>query len=233
VCFDDLPVFIHGDPVDLLAKNGKRSDVDEVIAGINESIASCGGPPPKLLFIDTLNRNFGGGNENASEDMTAFNRGCDLIRIGTGCTVVPIHHTGWADADRPRGHTSLPAAADTQLSLRNSDGRIKMRLVRLHGGRAGDTFTFSLKETEVISPSTGDPVPVIVLEAETSGRPAPKKQMVLRVLRDAGATGHSSAEWQRASIAAGVGETTYKEAKKRLVEEGSVKQIGDRFVAIV
>lgn len=66
----------------------------------------------EMVVIDTLNRNFGDGDENSSQDMTVFVEHVDTYickRFGTA--VVIVHHTGH-DSDRGRGSSVLPAAMD-------------------------------------------------------------------------------------------------------------------------
>ena len=54
---------MHGAPVDLFAKANRKTDVDDVVAAVEESIAEYGGPRPNLIFVDTVSRNFGGGDQ--------------------------------------------------------------------------------------------------------------------------------------------------------------------------
>lgn len=70
---------------------------------------------PSLIIIDTLARSFGGGNENASEDMGAFINIVDHIRRETQAAILIIHHSG-KDATRgARGHSSFFAAIDFEF----------------------------------------------------------------------------------------------------------------------
>lgn len=78
-----------------------------------------------LIVVDTLNRNMDG-NENSSEDMGAFVRGCDTLREATGATVVAIHHKGHGDSDRSRGSSVLEAAADTVIFCSRDDDRLTL-----------------------------------------------------------------------------------------------------------
>ncbi len=71
-------------------------------------------PTPVLIIIDTVARCLDG-NENSSEDMSAFVRGCDLLRDGTGATVVAVHHAGLAADGRLRGSSTLGAACDAVI----------------------------------------------------------------------------------------------------------------------
>jgi hypothetical protein len=70
-----------------------------------------------LIQIDTLARAFGGGNENASEDMGAVITHADLLREKTGAHVMFVHHAGKDASKGSRGHSSLKAATDTEIEV--------------------------------------------------------------------------------------------------------------------
>lgn len=72
---------------------------------------------PALLVIDTLARNFGGGNENSSEDMGAFISMVDNVRHHLRCAVLIVHHSGKDEARGMRGHSMLLGAVDAELEV--------------------------------------------------------------------------------------------------------------------
>jgi len=73
---------------------------------------------PGLIVIDTLNRNFGPGDENAQSDMTLFWQRCDqLRRIFPGCTVVVVHHVGHGPQNRSRGSSVIGATVDAEIII--------------------------------------------------------------------------------------------------------------------
>ncbi|WP_394752651.1 AAA family ATPase [Crenothrix sp.] len=88
------------------------------------TIASKNGIAPKLIIIDTLARNFGGGNENSTEDMNLFIVHIDALRAKFNCTVLLVHHTGHGAGERARGSSVLKAAVDTEFSLSKNNGNI-------------------------------------------------------------------------------------------------------------
>lgn len=75
------------------------------------------GEPVALIVIDTLARAFGGGNENASEDMGAVIAHADQLRQQAGAAVLFVHHSGKDSAKGGRGHSSLKAATDTEIEV--------------------------------------------------------------------------------------------------------------------
>lgn len=80
---------------------------------------------PRIVIIDTLARNMAG-DENSTEQMSAFVRGCDYVREETGATIVVVHHTGHSFDGRGRGSSVLPAAADTMMQLSRDADRIQL-----------------------------------------------------------------------------------------------------------
>jgi hypothetical protein len=68
---------------------------------------------PAVIGIDTLARNFGGGDENSAKDIGQFIAHIDEYLIHKlGCAVITSHHTGHGAKDRARGSMSLPGALD-------------------------------------------------------------------------------------------------------------------------
>lgn len=98
----------------------EQSDVDAFI----DSVLSRS-RDPQLVIIDTLARNMAG-DENSTEQMNAFVRGCDFVREETGATVLVVHHTGHAADGRGRGSSVLPAAADTLMQVSKDADRVQL-----------------------------------------------------------------------------------------------------------
>ena len=73
-----------------------------------------------LIIIDTLNRNFGDGDENSTKDMTKFNQGIDWLVSRTKCAVATVHHSGLVDDNRGRGSTVLKGAMDFEYQCKKS-----------------------------------------------------------------------------------------------------------------
>ena len=65
---------------------------------------------PALIVVDTLARNFGGGNENSADDMGRFIDACDKLRTLTGAAVLIIHHENKLGGYR--GSTAFEGALD-------------------------------------------------------------------------------------------------------------------------
>ena len=73
---------------------------------------------PALIIIDTLNRNFGDGDENTTKDMTRFVDHLTFLQHYTQACMMVVHHTGKGDSELARGNSSLRAAMDTEMVVR-------------------------------------------------------------------------------------------------------------------
>lgn len=79
-----------------------------------------------LIIIDTIQRNFGSGDENSTSDMNQFIQRIDRLKFETGACVMLIHHTGHAGSKsngtrRGRGSSVLPASVDSEFYIERDD----------------------------------------------------------------------------------------------------------------
>jgi hypothetical protein len=103
----EIPFFVSNRAAQFL-DDESALDVVEAVNKLREQHGD-----PVLVIVDTLNRNFGPGDESNTSDMTQFVSAVDTsLRIPFGCTVLIIHHTGHKETDRARGSYSLYAALD-------------------------------------------------------------------------------------------------------------------------
>jgi hypothetical protein len=110
-----------------------------------ERLSAETGVLPGLVFVDTLARNFGPGDENSQKDMGAFVLGCDLIRERTGAGVVIVHHTPLTEADRPRGSSALTGAIDASYKVQKlSTGLVQWTSVEQKDAPDGGKSTWQL-----------------------------------------------------------------------------------------
>jgi hypothetical protein len=86
-----------------------------LIADIDVAIADCG--LPGLIVIDTIARNFGGGDENSTKDMSAFIVALDTLRERYRCCILLVHHTGHSDKTRARGSIALLGSLDAEYRI--------------------------------------------------------------------------------------------------------------------
>jgi len=81
---------------------------------------------PALIIIDTLNRNFGDGDENTTKDMTRFVDHLAFLQHHTKACMMVVHHTGKGDSELARGNSSLRAAMDTEMLVRPLASNIEL-----------------------------------------------------------------------------------------------------------
>lgn len=112
VGLDEVPFYASNTSIQIL-----ENDSIGKLNGAIEGLVSEHGNP-SLIIVDTLNRNFGDGDENSTGDMTRFVAKLDLIKNRYGCAVLIIHHTGLKDAKRARGASALQAALDWEYLVK-------------------------------------------------------------------------------------------------------------------
>jgi hypothetical protein len=159
--------------VNLLKPN---ADARRVVAACR-AVEAHYGCPVTLIIIDTLARAFAGGNENASEDMSAVIAHADQIRAATAAHVMFIHHSGKDAAKGSRGHSSLKAATDTEIEV-TAEEATKLHTAAIKKQRdlptRGESITakFSVVKMGMLD-QWGKPVTTCVVEL-TDEKPAPK-----------------------------------------------------------
>lgn len=140
------------------------------LKALSDEISALGSSPV-LVILDTLARNFGGGDENSTQDMSRFIELVDLwFRTRFGCAVVIVHHSGH-EAGRARGSSALKAAVDAEYEVGRTDGigpvtikTTKMKDAELPGDL---TMAFHVIELPLID-EDGCPVTSAVLVRDVS-----------------------------------------------------------------
>lgn len=157
------PLYVIPSNLDLIVEHG------QLIADIGGQI---GETAPVAVVLDTLNRSLRG-SENSDEDMGNYVKAADAVREAFACAVIVVHHCG-IEGTRPRGHTSLTGAADTQLAVAKADGgTITARVEFQKDGPEGDEWHSRLAVVEVGTDPDGDAVTSCVVEeadAPATGR---------------------------------------------------------------
>lgn len=125
-----------------------------------------------LVIVDTLHANFGGGNENSSDDMARFLMGLRKVQRTLDAAVIVVHHTGHDNLHRARGHSSLKAALDTEIQVARSmtdEKLIGVTVTKQRNAEKWDEplgFRFNVEETGWLKPS-GEPITSCVLLHDT------------------------------------------------------------------
>ena len=206
-----LPVYFICETVNLL----EPQDVDHVIRAM-----AALPQPPALVIVDTLHRAMPGGDENSAKDVGLVITNADRVRRAVGCTVLMVHHSK-KDADIERGSTSLRAACDTLLMLRDDEGS---RSLTCEKQKDAADFAPHVLDFRPVHGSV-----IVALASGTNGETertadpynlSANERQALIALADAGiGAGLTSTEW---TIASGVTPRSFYRVKAALIRAGLV-----------
>ena len=127
--------------------------------GLTNALAAIDSLPvrPGLIVVDTLNRHFGPGDENSSQDMTRFVQAIDALRAHTRAHIAVVHHSG-KDAEKgARGSSALLGAVDNEFRITRTEGTQTCR-IECTAARHSDEpkpMTVELVKVEVTHPESG------------------------------------------------------------------------------
>lgn len=212
-----VPLFVSKTPA-LFLNPESEGAVSDAIAELAERHGK-----PKLVVIDTLVRCFGG-DENSTEDMSAFVAALDRLRERFACAVQVIHHSGLQDEKRARGASAFRAALDMEFRL---DVREEMRVLTCtkskdHPESPTIYFSVSTQSTGWEDPETGQAICSIVL---CRGEGGPGKAKTLKganriayeaLIAVAGENGQAHInDWRAEAYTRGISTSTEAEAKKK------------------
>lgn len=150
----DLPFYTSEQPAALLDELSAQSVCDGIMAMAVEY------GMPIVVGIDTLARNFGGGDENSAKDIGKFIEHIDrFLTNALSCAVITSHHTGHGVKDRARGSMSLPGALDTFYQVQKEDKAIVMTCKKSKDFEKADPIVMKLQVHELgYTDEDGDPV---------------------------------------------------------------------------
>lgn len=136
-----LPIYYDDDPPAMI-------DMAQVMARVQDIVLDMP-QPPALIIIDTLNTAFGDGNENATEDMTAFNNGSHKLIVECGAAVVGIHHSGIGDKTRTRGSSALHGRLDHEYQCVKNDVNMIFTCRKMKDAEMPEPMAFSFEQVEI------------------------------------------------------------------------------------
>jgi hypothetical protein len=187
------------------------------------------GLSPGLIIIDTLARNFGGGDENSAKDMNTFVAGLDKLKNEfPNASVLVVHHSGKDSGRGPRGNSALFAAADTVMRLNKSGGLLKLICEKQKDAEEFKSIPLILKpvlERNSAVIAEGSPLAARGGESSPTARSDETDSKALAALATLG-VGATFTKWQKAT---GMAKSTFKDARMRLLERGEVIQEGDVY----
>ena len=188
-----LPFFVSSMPA-ALTDEASAAEVASTIAEITKKHG-----PPVLIVIDTLARNFGPGDENATKDMSAFVANLDKY-LGNSCVRAVVHHSGHGDKGRSRGNSALKGAVDFQFCLaKKADGTVEMTNPKMKDAPEWQAPKRFKPRTVFVGGDFDEPIESIVLEiTDQAPEEAPagsaKMQAAIDLLRELYADHRSNLE---------------------------------------
>ena len=162
-----------GAPVFFLRKQinlrSSATDIQDLIQAVDD-IQATHDIEFELVVIDTLARAFGGGNENASEDMGAFITAAGAIQGRYNCALLVVHHAGKDATKGLRGHSSLLGAVDTELEIIRIEDAPKgiLHISKQKDGEDGQRYGFQMVSVELSTTHLGfDSVSSLAVEVDS------------------------------------------------------------------
>jgi len=241
----DVPFYLIADTMNLVADHG---------ALINSISAALGDTVPAAICLDTLNRSMPG-SESSDEDMTAYVKAGDALRIAFNCAVVIVHHCGH-EGTRPRGHSSLMGAVDAQIAVkRDAVDNVTATVELMKDGTQGDEFASKLEVVEVGIDDDGDQITsCVIVPVEDGPRPAARTKLTktakiaLDALKEAigecgevpPASNHiprgvktvTVAQWRNYAYLRGISTSDDDRARRQAFQRGTEALIAARHAAV-
>ena len=226
------------------------ADITALIADIAANLPT----KPALILLDTLNRNFGPGDENSTSDMTKAVAGLDRIRAATQAAQGLAHHSSKANKGNGRGSSVLKGAADIEFLIEKDPDT---NIVTMRYAKPPKDFDPPPAVAWVITKQgtpwcdeDGLPIDSVVLEPiavppQTASRPTLGdnqrkgldilKQLFQKQQENLAAGGIEGTprvavrDWNRAMQDAGISRNRCSEAKKALLDRGLIEIDGGGY----
>ncbi|RNI20619.1 AAA family ATPase [Paracoccus pantotrophus] len=200
------------------------------VAELREAIAALP-EPPILVVLDTLARNFGGGDENSTKDMSAFIAAADSLKADhADCAVLIVHHSGHAEKQRARGAMALKGALDVEYRLEGSNSGLVLTNTKMKDEEPPKPLRMTLQ------PTGGS---AVLVEADTpaGGLTAPQQMAKEALIQTALEMQHPGDDsiiptegWRRHFYQA-MGDDKSQDAKKKAFRRASEQLEQKGFVA--
>ena len=150
------------------------------------------------VVVDTLSQS-NSGDENTPQDSGAYLRACFDIAQSYDTTVFTIHHTGKDQTAGARGHSSLTANIDFEMSLTGGvDSTVRIECTKQKDIRKFDDISLSFDEVEITGARDYKNRPVKTLVAreaswgeqiESASRLGPDEELLIESYNEAGGRG--------------------------------------------
>ena len=131
-----------------------------------KDIQAQGLPQLDCIVVDTLNRGMAGGDENSSKDMGLMVAHGSLVGEALEAAFIYVHHSGKDETKGSRGHSSLKAAGDFELSVERVGDARTLVAAKVKEGEDGWTVAkFELEVVELGVDAEGEPITSCVVVA--------------------------------------------------------------------
>lgn len=226
------PLFISDRAARVLDKDG----TEEIWAAVDALTEQH--DDPVLVIIDTLNRNFGTGDENSTSDMTRFVAAMDELKNKYRCCVLIIHHSGLSDKERGRGASSLRAALDWEYKMeKDPDGSRTLVCTKSKDFEHPPEITFRPTEVDLDwVDEEGEQMHSLVMDKIESssafrGKPLTGANRIAldtltQAIRDTGDIKVHVDVWREYAYEAGISPTPTDEAKRKAFQR-SINKLRD------
>ena len=130
-----------------------------------------------VIVIDTLNQSAPTADENSSKDMGTIIQNAQTIQRMTNSLVILVHHTGKDKSRGLRGHSSLIAALDAAIEVKQGIGVREWALTKAKDAETIAGRLFMLESVPLGVDDEGEPISSCVVRPDHSAvfrKPPPK-----------------------------------------------------------
>lgn len=234
---EHAPFFISSGPAQMLDPASLR-DVEQAAAEIEHEHGK-----PAFIIVDTLNRNFGPGDENSTSDMTRFIAALDGLRDRFQCAVCVVHHTGHNASERGRGSSALYAALDFEYRVVRQGETVLMDCSKSKDFEPLEKMAFQTVTHEVGTDSDGETITSLALEKSNApvtskAKLSPQQRIALDALKiqeENAKQGVHIDDWRNEAYARGIADTAtakrkaFARARTALLDTGQVLTRDDLY----
>lgn len=172
ISLDNAPLYIAERPAQFYDEEHAGAVAEAV-----QELADKHGVKPSLIVIDTLARNFGGGDENSTKDMNLFIQHVDELKDHWKATALIVHHTGHGDKNRARGAMALKGALDHEYHVqKDASDIISLQSTKTKDGPNPAPLYFEIV-TVSLSHASGIPIECATLAKTDEQMQAPGKKL--------------------------------------------------------
>lgn len=213
----------------------------EFIMDIQREIEEKLKEAPVLIIIDTLARNFGDGNENATEDMNTFvNNVDDHLKTPYEAAVLTIHHTGHTETQRARGAYTLHCSLDAEYRMDRIDDSVILHCTKMKDeDEPKDLFFDTIKTDTRFADEDGVTLKSLVLQLNEDGPPikrdiSERQREALEILNSMfeksfdGAVSYQ--DWRKACYPKVMSKSRFFVVKNELLTQKTIEIRGDGLV---